>query len=273
MISVPALEWPAAHSCNFTCEACGSFANYGRKELMSIDQLEQWFLLWNKRISPKRMAVLGGEPFLNKDILGIIELGRKIWHWDSNTYYEIVTNGFLVDKFPELPKVLEKNNCTLNISVHGNSEKYTKKLNKIKHTVSEWQKEYKFSVKFEQYPQWSRGYLGYGEQAIPYEHGDPDSSWKHCPAGQNSFSLMYGNIYKCAPLAYLPYMKEQFPNLSNKWDYYLSYRPLTPECSDNDIIEFYSKGSESYCGMCPSQPQYFEKKDPLIPIRFYQQRQ
>ncbi len=269
MISVPALEWPAAHSCNFTCEACGSFANYGRKELMSIDQLEQWFLSWNKRISPKRMAVLGGEPFLNKDILGIIELGRRLWRWEDDTYYEIVTNGFLLDKFPELPKYLEKNNCVLNISIHGESEKYKKKLNNLKKTVEEWQKEFNFKVKFERYPLWSRGYIGYGETAIPYDDNDPDSSWKNCPAGQNSFSLMYGNIYKCAPLAYLPYMKEMFPTISSKWDPYLAYVPLHPDVTDQEIIDFYSKQSEKFCGMCPSNPTYFQKNDPLIPIKFY----
>lgn len=41
MIVVPHLEWHISHSCNF----------------------------WNKRISPQRMVILGGEPLLKEIIL------------------------------------------------------------------------------------------------------------------------------------------------------------------------------------------------------------
>jgi len=272
MVVVPTLEWSVAHSCNFTCESCGSYSNYGNKEIMSIDDLEKYFSLWNKKIAPKQMAIVGGEPFLNKDILGIIELSRNMWNKEHNEYYEVVTNGFLIDKFLDLPKVLEKTNCVLSISVHGNSPQYVKKLNKLKELATEWKKEYNITVKFVSYDDvWSRGYLGYGENALPYEDNDPETSWNHCPSGQNCFTLHYGKIYKCAPLANLPYMKEMFPNLSNKWDHYLSYKPLTSDVSEEEIVNFYDRKAESFCSMCSSKPAFFKKNDPLIPIKFYNQ--
>lgn len=270
MINVPTLEWTVAHSCNFTCESCGSFSNYGRKETMSIDDLEKGFALWNKKIAPREMAIVGGEPFLNKDILGIIELSRNMWNKEQNQYFEVVTNGFLIDKFFDLPKVLEKTNCVLNISVHGDSPQYVKKLNKVKELVSEWIKEFDITVKFVSYDTvWTRGYLGYGKNALPYAGNDPENSWKYCPAGQNGFTLLNGNIYKCAPLAHLPLMKEIFPDLSDKWNHYLSYKPLTPAATVEEIVKFYEKQAESFCEMCPSQPNFFKKNNPLMPIKFY----
>lgn len=272
MIVVPALEWHAAHSCNFTCEGCGHFNNYGYKEIISIDRLEKWFSCWNRRIAPKKLAVLGGEPLLNKDIIGIIELGREIWDRQHGTYYEMVTNGFLLDKFPGLPKVLEKTNCVLRISVHGNSEKYNKKLNVVKELVTEWQKEYNFIALFEPQDIWARPYVGYGEDMMPYEENDPEESWNHCIAGQDCFNLVDENIYKCSLLAYLPLMKKMFPNLSPKWDSYLSYEPLKPSATDQEIIDFFDRKAEKYCGMCSTKWNLFQKPDPLTPIKFYKNK-
>lgn len=272
MIPVPALEWHATHSCNFSCEGCGHFNNYGYKEDISIDRIEEWFSLWHKRIAPRKLAVLGGEPLLNKDIIGIIELGRDMWNKEYGTYYEIVTNGFLLHKFPELPKVLEKTNCVLKISVHGKSEKYNKKFDTIKELVSEWKKEYDFDVVYELQDPWARPYLGQGEDMLPYEDNNPEESWNHCITGQDCFNLVDGNIYKCSLLAYLPIMKKIFPNLSSKWDLYLSYKPLTPVATDQDIKEFFDRKAEKYCGMCSATWNFFEKRDPLIPIKFYKNK-
>lgn len=269
MIVVPALEWHAAHSCNFSCEGCCHFNNYGYKEIISIDTLEKWFSLWNKRIAPQRLAVLGGEPLLNKDIIGIIELGRNMWDRQHGTYYEIVTNGFLLHRFPDLPRTLEKTNCLLRISVHGSSEKYMKKFNLIRDLVKEWQKEYKFEVVYDPDDLWFKPYLGHGENSLPYEENNPEKSWEHCITGQECFNLVDGNIFKCSLLAYLPLMKKVFPNLSNKWNPYLAYKPLTHKASDEEIKDFFNRKAETYCGMCSTEWNLFKKTDPFTPIKFY----
>jgi organic radical activating enzyme len=62
MIIIPHLEWHIAHSCNLTCESCIHFTNHNHTEIVSIEKLKEWYSLWNKKISPKRMVLLGGEP-------------------------------------------------------------------------------------------------------------------------------------------------------------------------------------------------------------------
>ena len=65
MISIPHVEFHVTHDCNFQCEHCGHFNQHKfRGTHISLEELESWFKKWHKRISPKSMSILGGEPFL-----------------------------------------------------------------------------------------------------------------------------------------------------------------------------------------------------------------
>jgi hypothetical protein len=82
--------------------------------------------------------------------------------------------------------------------------------------------------------------------------------------GQQCFQLFEDGLWKCAPLAYLPLQARRF-RLSAKWDPYLKYRPLRPGCSDAEIAEFFARKAEPFCAMCPSRPERFRKRDPMLP--------
>ena len=286
MIEVPHLEWHITHNCNLSCESCSHFTNHGHDWFIDIDTLTKWYSYWNKRISPRRMAVLGGEPLLHKNIVDIIYLTRDMWqqppysgiksHYPTPRY-EIVTNGILIDKekHKNLPKALVDTDCTLSVSIHSTknvSLEYSNKLKKSLNIIKEWRDRYNIKINlYDSFKDWSRVYNGFGINSEPFEDNTPEQSWKNCPAGQECFQLYNGNIYKCAPLAYLPLLKEKYgPLLSGKWDPYLKYIPLTPDCSDDDIIEFYNRKCESVCGMCPKNIINFKKNDPLLPVSYYE---
>ena len=73
--------------------------------------------------------------------------------------------------------------------------------------------------------------------------------------------------------AYLNLQKEKYGKmLSKKWNPYLQYKPLSADCSNEDIIEFFNRKAEPVCGMCPKNPQFFNKKDPLTPVSFYDKK-
>lgn len=271
MITVPALEWHASHACNFTCESCSHFSNHNINENVSLKTLEKWYSLWNKRIVPLKMAVLGGEPLLNKEILDIIYMTREMWS-KENQYFELVTNGFLLHKYPELPKVLEDTNCVLSVSIHGTSEKYNNKFEKIDQLILDWKQKYNFKVNpYYMSNSWVQVYKNYGDYLEPFEDNNFQRSWDYCPTGQQCFQLLDGKIYKCSMLAYLPKVKEKY-SLSSKWDKYLSYLPLDSNCSDNEILEFFNRKAEQYCSMCPAYPVTFEKNDPLLPNSYYKNK-
>ena len=118
MISVSSLEWHVSHNCNFSCSGCSDFSNYKHAASITNDILKQWYAPWHKRIKPKTVALVGGEPLLNKDIENIIYTARE--HWQDSAL-ELVTNGWLLYRYSNLPAVLKETNTTLYVSKHYDS--------------------------------------------------------------------------------------------------------------------------------------------------------
>lgn len=272
-IPISHLEWHVAHACNFTCEGCCHFSNHGQTAIVSYEKIEQWYNNWCDRLAPSTIDILGGEPLLNKRICDIVELTRNKWDSPSLKRLDITTNGVLLHKYPDLPKVLRDNNCGLKISKHGTNAEYNALWESIKSTALEWVDQYGIRVDFWKSDEvWYKMYKGFGTHMEPYEDNDPEQSWDHCITGQDCWQLYEGNIYKCAPLAYLP-MTNNIYKLSSKWDHYLTYKPITPDCSDEELIEFFNKKAESFCGMCPKNPQILlRKNDPRESIKIYEKQ-
>jgi hypothetical protein len=273
MIKVPSLEWHVTHACNFSCDNCGDFSNYNHTEIIDLDTLISWYEPWYKRLIPGIVSIIGGEPLLNKDIINIIYTTKKYWN-DPSTDYEILSNGWLLDRYPELPKALADTDCKLVISKHFNEGEYLKKFEEIVSTVEKWHVEYGIRYRIDDsYKEWRRLYKGQGADIEPFEDNDPEGSWNICPTYQDCFQLMEKAIYKCCLLAYLPLQKKKH-GLSAKWDEYLKYQPLMPGCSDEDIIEFFNRKAEKYCSMCPSENFHnmedlkFYHRDPTKKINF-----
>lgn len=262
-IKISHIEWHIAHACNIACQGCAHFSDYGHTEIISYDEIKDWYKKWSHRLSAKTIDILGGEPLLNKDVCKIISLTREMWDDPYLEALNLQTNGLLIDRFPDLPKVLKDANCSISLSWHGVDPRYNKLFDKSKKILDEWVEKYGITVHIQDfYNLWLRQYKGHGATMEPYEDGDFEKSWDTCLTGQDCFQLLNGNIYKCAPLAYLPMMKQKF-NLSEKWDYYLSYVPLKPEASDDEVRDFFNRGAEKFCGMCPHTPELFKKPDPL----------
>ena len=267
-LKVSHLEWHITHACNFTCENCCHFSNHKFSSNVSYDTLEQWYSLWSHRLAPDTIDILGGEPLLNKDICKIVQLTRE--HWPTSTI-DITTNGVLLDKYPKLPKYLQQYDVGLKISKHGTNSEYNKLWETIVSTANSWKDQYGISVNlWEADVVWFKGYKGFGANIEPYEDADPQQSWDNCITGQDCWQIYEGNIYKCAPLAYVPMLNEKY-KLSSKWDHYLTYSPLEPTCTDQELAEFFNRKAESFCAMCPKNPQVLHRKnDPRASIKIYE---
>ena len=141
MVKVSHLEWHVAHACNFTCEQCCHFSNHGHNIPVEYDEIKQWYNNWSHRIAPATIDILGGEPLLNKRICDIVELTRKKWDKPSLEKLDITTNGVLLYKYPDLPKVLRDNNCGLKISKHGTNAEYNDLWKSIENIALEWKEQ------------------------------------------------------------------------------------------------------------------------------------
>ena len=266
MIKIPHLEWHITHSCNFTCEGCGHYTNDGYKENILFETLKEWYLLWNKKIYPKELSMLGGEPLLNKDIVKIIYMTKDVWNIQKDQEFELVSNGLLFNKIKGLTNALIDTDCFLTITKHSQDKNYIRLFdNAIKHIQSS-------GVNYRIHDasnNWLKVYNGYGDSIEPICSDDYVESWNNCPTGQENFQLLDGKIYKCAALAYLPMQKRKFGDkLSSKWNSYLNYIPLLSTSSELDVLEFFTKTAESVCSMCPKKADKFIKQSPLYSPKY-----
>ena len=262
-IKVPHLEWHVAHACNLSCKGCCHLSDYAHKGIVSYNEIKDWYSKWSHRLAPKSIDILGGEPLLNKDICKIISLTREMWDDPYLEQLQLTTNGLLVHKFPDLPKVLKDSNCSISVSWHSEDPSYNKLFDKSKNILNEWVEKYGIQVRIlDFYNYWTPFYKGYGSTMEPFNEENFEKSWDNCITGQDCFQIYNGDIYKCSNLAYLPMTKQKI-NLSKNWDYYLSYVPLKPEASDDEITEFFNKGAEKFCSMCPNSVEMIKKPDPL----------
>ena len=265
MIKPKLLDLHITENCNLTCESCSDFNNHGFTSMLSLEDGERWMSLWNKRIQPKKFIILGGEPTLHKDLIPFLELARHMW---SNSEVVLTTNGFFIHQHEGLDKVLKENNITLGVSLHHKSKEYARRLRPNILLLKEWRKS-GVRLNITPYPEkWAKIYHGYGDNILPYEDNDPESSW-NCCINKGCYQLRNGHIYKCPPLAYLPLMAESY-RISDKWDPYLKYTPLTSECSDEELFEFFNRKSESVCAMCPANMEFYDAdtlKSPLMSVK------
>lgn len=270
MLTIPHLEWHVTHSCNFTCQGCGHFTNDGYRQNFTIDVLKEWYLLWSKKIRPKELSMLGGEPLLNKDIVNIIYMTKEVWNIQDDQEFELVSNGILFDKVNNLSTALKETNCILTITKHSNDETYLKLYNKSIESIQNSGVNYRVynAPEF-----WVKPYEGYGHTIKPIKSDDYIESWNNCIAGQENFQLYDGKIYKCGLTAYLPLQKKKYGDkLSKEWNPYLKYVPLDPSASDLEVLEFFLRTHEPVCSMCPKTNEHFNKESPLHSPQYAKKR-
>jgi organic radical activating enzyme len=270
---IKVLDIHITHNCNLTCESCSDFTNSGLNWMISKEEFEVWIKNWNKRVNPSMFNILGGEPTLHKNLEEFLYLARELWGPNQNI--SLITNGFFVHLHPNLNKVLKETNIDLCVSIHTKDKEYVNKLKKNILLMKEWKRE-GVSVYFaDHFSNWRKIYKGYGESILPYEDNDPQSSWENCFADElKCFQLYEGKLWKCAPITYLKDISKKY-KISDKWDPYLKYVPMSPDCSDEELEKFWNSECMDICSMCPANKIEIKvTKNPLMSVsqseKYYQ---
>ena len=254
------LELHVSHACNLSCESCSHYSNHRHSGHLSLETADQWMSLWSRRVTPKRLTLLGGEPTLNPLLADFLPLVRT--HW-SRCQMKLTTNGFFLHRHPDLPSRIEETRCELCISIHDDRPEYAEKIVAIRNLVERWQDQYQLRVTWlESYRQWTRRYEGSGRDMQPFADNNARLSWEICP-GKRCRQLFDGKLWKCAALAYLPLQHRKF-QLGKSWEPYLHYTPLDASCSDEELRAFLDLEEEFFCTMCPSYARPFNKANPMI---------
>lgn len=261
------LDLHITHNCNLTCESCSDFTNHGFSWMITLEEVKKWIGTWCNRVTPDIFNILGGEPTLHKDLVEILYLCREMW--GNKQKINLITNGFFVHHHGTLSKALIENNIKLCVSIHSREKKYIQKLKKNINLIKSWKINDGINVDFltRESLHWNIIYKGYGSSILPFEDNDPESSWRNCYSDPfKCFQLYENKLWKCPPITYLNLMSEKY-NLSNKWDQYLKYSPLTEDCSDEELEIFWNSGCLDICSMCPAKKIKIQsKKDPLMGV-------
>jgi len=263
-LAIRHLEIHAAHACNLACESCAHYSDYAHKGVVSLDEARGWMAPWSERLAPLTFSILGGEPTIHPDLVGFLELSRRMF---PHATLRLVTNGFFLDRHPRLPEFMARDrNAILYLSIHHDAPEYRERVEPVIELLREWKRRHGILAEvYRSARNWTRRYRGQGAEMQPYADGAPRASWEACEA-KFCPQLFEGCIWKCAPLAYLPMQHARF-NLSQQWSPYLAYRPLEPGCSGEALAEFFSREEERQCAMCPAKPEAMKLPMPIRVVK------
>ena len=258
--AVNRLELHVTHACNLTCDSCCHYSNHGHRGNLDLAQADRWMKAWSERLAVDEFNLLGGEPTIHPRLPEFVVLVRR--HWPA-AHIRIITNGFFLHRHPDLPATLAAaGNAELALSVHYDGANYSERLRPIFDLLASWQRDHGTTVDtWQSHQGWTRRYLGFGADMLPFEDGLQRQSWEICPA-RHCKQLHEGKIWKCAPLAYLGMQKAKY-DLSEKWDPYLQYQPLEVTCTDGELDEFLALEDESACSMCSAERRRYQLPNPL----------
>ncbi|MBI4911868.1 MAG: cupin domain-containing protein [Acidobacteria bacterium] len=260
MLEIPHLEMHVAHGCNLRCEGCSHYSSQGLGGLVDLDEALAWMEAWRTRLRPRVFSLLGGEPTLHPRLPDFLEGARRLW---PESHLRLVTNGWFLHRHPELGRWLgQDGRASLFLSVHDDSEAYQTALHPVWELLKEWESTHGLAWEaYRSFQVWTRRYHGNGGKVRPFQDGAPRASWEACPAKEFP-QLHDGRIWKCGAVAYLGLMEARH-GLEPSWGPSLTYQPLAPSCSQEDLAAFFAQEDEPCCGQCPAEPQRFRIPSPL----------
>lgn len=255
-LRVPHLEMDLAHLCNLHCDGCTHYSNYTLKGIVDYDTGSVWLRQWAERITPDWFAFLGGEPTLNPRLTDYIRLAAELW---PATTRVLVSNGFFLDRHPDLFAVMAETGTRLDISVHSQDVDYVQRLTPQFLRIMAAKRDLGLSVIFRNSLEFYRSYRGHSQGMRPYNDGKPRHSWTVC-RNKHCKTLHQGKLWKCPPIAFLGLVADKFAlDRVDEWQPYLAYDGIEPTIDDAGLADFFLREEEAICAMCPSRLEWHKK--------------
>ncbi|RCS49480.1 radical SAM protein [Bremerella cremea] len=261
LISIPSLEYHLAHSCNLSCEQCSHYSNFhlrGRMPSPSVAYRD--YIAWNDRIHPGTLALLGGEPLLNPNLIEHLLLARNCW---PKSKLMLVTNGLHLRRHPALPDALVEVDCRLELSQHGTHEHYLKQFREAEQVASDWKRRFHgINIKIRKsHRGWMRQYQIVNGKPMPFD-SKPNDAFKVCMQ-KSCMQLYQQRLWKCPALAYWPLLEFRLQLESfGEWELFRQYSPCASDCSTDALEGFVNSKAIPQCSLCPSKREKLFHSDP-----------
>jgi organic radical activating enzyme len=259
-VRIKSLEIHAVHSCNLGCKQCSHFSDQLKGKPIPMQEIIEDMRPWQDKIQPKGIVLLGGEPAMNPEMPHILYEMRKYFP-DSDMM--LVSNGFLLHKFPKLGWHLKKLKCRLDVSIHHGSSEYMEKFKPVKKLLEEWKN--RFDIQFnirKSHQNWRESFPYEEGKMVPVNNNDPRKAWEVC-ISRTCTQLFRRKLWKCPQAAYLHLLAEQGKVDMKRWAPYLEYQGIDSTATKEEIQTFFSREEEDICKMCPTSVIPYSLPTPL----------
>ena len=134
---IPRLEVNIVDGCNLNCRGCSHFSNlYSKDSMYSIIEYKKDLELIKGIGELVRLRLLGGEPFLAKNLVEYVSIARKIFPLAD---IELVTNGLLIPNInQEVLNEIKNNDISISISSYPPTLKVRKNIKGKLEKVGVW---------------------------------------------------------------------------------------------------------------------------------------
>ena len=230
------------------------------KGIVPLDDLLLWYQSWNTKIRPHNVRVMGGEPLLHPHVETVLYETRNYWQ-DSRV--ELVTNGLLLPEAADsVFTALKEIGADITVSKHFDDPYY----NRMFHAGLNALQKHGIEPRVTQSNRhWMKYYRIDGQGcAVPYQ-SDPSNAWKNCYVKNLCTTLIDNRLYRCPQLGCAAYALNQ-GFVSDAWKVVLDYKPLTPDCTHEELAAFICSGGCEQCSICPESFEFanmYEKINPF----------
>jgi len=212
--------------------------------IVSVGELMDTFRTWHRKILPERLLIVGGEPLLHPELETILPELHRYW---PNSRIDLLTNGMLFPKRPNILPLSKDLNGYVHISRHFQDEPYLLEFEESLECLR------KSGVAYSIVPSdsdWRKYYMTDGDgHAVPYD-SDPEKAWRNCRTKNGCPSLLENKLYKCAHMAYAA-LGTRLGFLPQQWQVVNRYQPLDATCSSREILSLLSAEAVEQCRICP----------------------
>ena len=183
------IETHIIDSCNLNCKSCGHFAPlFNDDEFYDIEDFRRDIRALSEKVDLIDIRLMGGEPFLKKDIADYIEITR---HYMPKTNIRIATNALLIPSLAQSTlDSIRDNDAQIDISLYQPTMKV---IDKVKNILDENHIVYNNSTLTERY---ANVIINFGKGLSRKATNDPNLALAKC-GSKNCHLLRDGKLYKC----------------------------------------------------------------------------
>jgi hypothetical protein len=239
------INFNIVYGCNLGCDYCSHLSQLDHG-FVPLETLRQWYQTWSKKITPYRVSLLGGEPFLHPQFVDIL-LETKYYFKDA--IIDVLSNGLLLSKKPDnIFKTLKVINAVVYLTKHFDdpmtNELFEAGIAKLK----QFGIPYNFAPS---YVYWLKMYHQKEDIVLPY-NSDFKKAWDNCGSKNSCLTIDDNCLFKCAALSAY-YRLASRKKLPEEWNRVLNYKPLTENATRNEILQHITSGAMPECSVCPEK--------------------